>query len=105
MAQLTGEAFRALGEQAPGHAHATEQLRREASVFQIGAASYVSNQQAAEAQAKVAYADLSRANTSEDEELLRLHEALQASQVALAQTEVKHLAMFSVGLCERGLPR
>ena len=33
VAQLTGEAVRALGEQAQGHAHATEQLRREASNF------------------------------------------------------------------------
>ena len=64
VAQLTGEAVRALDEQAQGHAHATEQLRREAIVFQTEATQYVSKQQAAEAQAKATHDELLRSNAS-----------------------------------------
>ena len=68
MAQLTGEAVRALDEQAQGHAHATEELRREAIVFKTEATSYVSSQHAAEAQAKAAHAEMMRIYASKEEE-------------------------------------
>ncbi len=48
VAQLTGEAVSALGEQAKGHVHATEQLRREAAFFQDDITTYVSNLHAGE---------------------------------------------------------
>ena len=71
VAQLTGEAVRALEEQAQGHALATDELRREAAVFHNDASNYVSHQQATVAQAREAYASLSRADTSRDKEMLR----------------------------------
>ncbi len=48
VAQLTGEAAIALDEQAQGHAHATEEMRREAIVFKNEGITYVSNQHEAE---------------------------------------------------------
>ena len=76
MAQLTGEAVRALGEQAQGHAQTTEQLRREASVFKIEAANYVSNQHAAEAKAKATHDEMLRVYSFKKEERRRLLLAL-----------------------------
>ena len=68
MAQLAGGAVRALDEQAQGHAHATEELRREAIVFKTEATDYVSSQHAAEAQAKATSNEMKRIYASNEEE-------------------------------------
>ena len=77
MAQLKGEAVRALGEQAQGHAHATEEMRREAIVFKNDATNYVSSQNAAEAQAKATSDEMKRFYASKEDEHKRLLLALQ----------------------------
>ena len=68
VAQRTGEAVRALGEQAQGHAHATDELSREASRIKDEATTYVSNRQEAEAQAQADSDEMSCISDSKDEE-------------------------------------
>ncbi len=91
MAQLTGEAVRALDEQAQGHAHATEELRREAIVLKTEAANYVSNQHAAEAQAKATSDEMKRIYASEEDEHHVFLLAFQDAQATIAQHDADHL--------------
>ena len=67
-AQLTDEAVSALDEQAQGHAHATEEMRREAVEFKTEASNYVSNRQAAEAQAQADSDEMRRIYASQEED-------------------------------------
>ena len=72
VAQLTGETVRALEQQAQGHAHATEQLRREAAFLQGDVTNYMSTQQASEHHARAVHAGMTLYNSSKDEEVRRL---------------------------------
>ena len=67
VAQLTDEAVRRLDEQAQDHAQATHDLRREAVEFKTEASNYVSNRQAAEAQAQADNDEMRRIYASREE--------------------------------------
>ncbi len=68
VAQLADEAVSLLDEQAQGQAHVTDEMRREAIEFKTEASSYVSNRQAAEAQAQADNDEMRRKYASKKEE-------------------------------------
>ena len=63
VAQLTGEAVTALGEQASRHVDATERLRREAAASHDDITHYLSAKQAAENQTRAVHAEMMRADS------------------------------------------
>ena len=85
VAQLMGEANRAFEEQAKGHAAATEKLKQEAVASREEIASYLSAKQAADSpEARAVFADMSRRDSIEEEEVRGLLAALQTAQAAIA---------------------
>mgnify|MGYP000485558492 CR=1 FL=1 len=95
VAQLADEAARTFYEQAQDHAQATNELRREAVELKTEASNYVSNRQAAEAQAQADNDEMRRIYASKDEESERLLMALQNAQATIAQNDADHLTQLS----------